>query len=135
MNRTEIIELLNLLGAVLIPLNEKMPIPKGWQQLTESDPEALNPSSDKNIGVVLGLASKGFVDIDIDDMEALALADVFLPETGMEFVRRIDNFAGNVVDLSCHLPSSAPSATPREGHLTEWHWTWTGRSSSSLRVS
>ena len=25
------------------------------------------------------------MDIDIDDMEALALADVFLPETGMEF--------------------------------------------------
>ena len=28
------------------------------------------------------------MDIDIDDMEALALADVFLPETGMEFGRK-----------------------------------------------
>lgn len=88
MNRTKIIELLNSLGAVLIPLNDKMPIPKGWQQLTESDPEALNPSSDKNIGVVLGLASNGLVDIDIDDMDALALADVFLPKTEMEFGRK-----------------------------------------------
>ena len=88
MNRTKIIELLNSLGAVLIPLNDKMPIPKGWQQLTESDPEALNPSSDKNIGVVLGLASSGLVDIDIDDIRALALADIFLPETGMEFGRK-----------------------------------------------
>ena len=45
MNRAQIIELLNSLGAVLIPLNDKMPIPKGWQQLTESDPEALDPGS------------------------------------------------------------------------------------------
>jgi hypothetical protein len=45
MNRMQIIELLNSLGAVLIPLNEKMPVPKGWQQLTESDPEAFNASS------------------------------------------------------------------------------------------
>jgi hypothetical protein len=82
MSRMEIIKFLNSLDAVLIPLNEKMPIPKGWQQLTESDPEALNPNSDKNIGVVLGRTSKGFVDIDIDDMEAL------LPKTGMEFGRK-----------------------------------------------
>ena len=88
MNRMQIIELLSSSGAVLIPLNEKMPIPKGWQQLAESDPEALNPSSDKNIGVVLGRASKGLVDIDIDDMEALTFADVFLPKTGMEFGRK-----------------------------------------------
>jgi hypothetical protein len=88
MNRTKIIELLNSQGAVLIPLNDKMPIPKGWQQLTETHPEALNPNSDKNIGVVLGLTSNGLVDIDIDDMEALALADFFLPETKMEFGRK-----------------------------------------------
>ena len=88
MNRTQIIDLLNSLAAVLIPLNDKMPIPKGWQQLTESHPEALNPNSDKNMGVVLGRASNGLVDIDIDDMDALALADVFLPKTGMEFGRK-----------------------------------------------
>ena len=28
------------------------------------------------------------MDIDIDDMEALALADLFLPKTGMEFGRK-----------------------------------------------
>ena len=43
MNRMEIIELLSSSGAVLIPLNEKMPVPKAWQHLTESDPEALDP--------------------------------------------------------------------------------------------
>ncbi len=72
MNRMQIVELLNSMGALLIPLKDKMPIPKGWQQLTESHPEALKPSSDKNIGVVLGRASNGLVDIDIDNMEALA---------------------------------------------------------------
>jgi hypothetical protein len=83
MSRMEIIELLNSQGAVLIPLNEKMPIPKAWQQLTESDPEALDQNSDKNVGVILGNASSGLVDIDIDDMEALSFADIFLPKTGM----------------------------------------------------
>src|SRR5579872_508200 len=88
MYRTQIIEVLNSCGAVLIPLNGKKAIPRAWEQLTESHPEALKPNSDKNIGVVLGDASKGLVDIDIDDIEALALADVFLPETGMEFGRK-----------------------------------------------
>ena len=82
MNRMEIIKLLHSLGAVLIPLKDKMPVPK------ESDPEALDPASAKNVGVVLGRASNGLVDIDIDGTEALALADVFLPQTGMEFGRK-----------------------------------------------
>jgi hypothetical protein len=40
-----------------------------------------------NIGVVLGHASGGLVDIDLDALEAGLLADVFLPATGSVFGR------------------------------------------------
>jgi hypothetical protein len=88
MERSEIIELLTSHGFVLIPLDGKRAIPKAWQHLTESDPEALDPGSAKNVGTVLGNASGGLVDIDIDDKGALALADFFLTKTGLEFGRK-----------------------------------------------
>ena len=85
MTRSETIKLLLSHNLVLIPLDNKKPIHAGWQQLTVSDDRALDPHSNTNIGVVLGNASGGVVDVDLDDTGALALADFFLPETGMEF--------------------------------------------------
>ena len=88
MNRQDVIHILTSLNAVLIPLKGKVPCPSEWQKLCQSHPDALDPNANCNIGVVLGDASGGLVDIDIDRMEALPLADFFLPKTQMVFGRK-----------------------------------------------
>jgi hypothetical protein len=65
-----------------IPHGQKAPVLKNWPQLrlTVSElEEALGPSD--GIGVILGNASNGLVDIDVDAQEALAAAREFLPPT------------------------------------------------------
>ena len=88
MKKADILTLYNHLKATLIPLNGKIPQVPDWQKLIESHPTASDIEATCNIGVVLGNNSSGLVDIDIDDIRALALADIFLPETGMEFGRK-----------------------------------------------
>jgi putative DNA primase/helicase len=71
---------------VLIALDGKRPIESGWQKRTVS----LQPAdfdANTNVGVVLGDASGGVVDVDIDSPEAEALADVFLAHTDCVFGR------------------------------------------------
>ncbi len=65
-----------------IPTGKKAPQIKGWPQLrlTASElEESLGPND--GIGAILGEASNGLVDIDIDALEALAAAREFLPPT------------------------------------------------------
>jgi hypothetical protein len=65
-----------------IPRREKAPHLTHWQdlRLRESDlPEHFGKLS--NIGLLLGKASKGLVDIDLDCDEAILLAESFLPHT------------------------------------------------------
>lgn len=74
-------------GFCPIPVRTRTKIPIGsrWQDSRiqlEDIPEHF-PDPKLNIGLVLGDASKGLVDIDIDDPVALRIADHFLPETGM----------------------------------------------------
>jgi putative DNA primase/helicase len=88
MNRQDVIKILTSLNAVLIPLKGKVPSPSEWQKLRQSHPDALDPNANCNIGVVLGDPSAGIVDVDIDRMEALPLADYFLPPTQMVFGRK-----------------------------------------------
>ena len=88
MNRQDVIKILTSLNAVLIPLNGKRPLGSDWQKLRQSHPHALDPNGSCNIGVVLGDASNGLVDVDIDRVEALPLADFFLPQTDMIFGRK-----------------------------------------------
>jgi putative DNA primase/helicase len=88
MNKQDVIKILTSLNAVLIPLKGKVPSPSEWQKLRQSHPDALDPNGSCNIGVVLGDASDGLVDIDIDSVEALPLADFFLPQTEMAFGRK-----------------------------------------------
>jgi hypothetical protein len=74
---------------VPIPTGEKGPLLRGWQnidlELTELPHHFGNGC---NVGVILGSRSSELVDIDIDCPEALALADVYLPQTGAIFGRR-----------------------------------------------
>ncbi len=71
------------------PLNGKDAFIPEWQKIRISREQALSYISkgNTNIGIVLGDASGGLVDVDIDDEAALVFAPDFLPETGMKFGR------------------------------------------------
>lgn len=74
---------------VPVPCREKGPVLPGWQELrvTEQDAAHFFNCSDQNIGVLLGTPSGGLTDIDLDCLEALALADTLLPPTEACFGR------------------------------------------------
>jgi hypothetical protein len=62
----------------------KRPVGEGWEKLrvTESDIERLFTSG-SNIGLLLGEPSGGLVDGDLDCSEAIAVASILLPATGL----------------------------------------------------
>ncbi|MGE0044903.1 MAG: phage/plasmid primase, P4 family [Hyphomonadaceae bacterium] len=78
-----------------VKLGEKRPFNpdaaggRRWQDLrpTEEDIVRWFGSTQLNVGVLLGAASGGLVDIDLDAPEAATLAGHFLPETGAIFGR------------------------------------------------
>lgn len=71
-----------------IPFGQKGPNYKNWQQsrLTEADITSAFAGQD-NIGVLLGDASGGLVDVDLDCPQTIELADTFLPATDAIFGR------------------------------------------------
>jgi hypothetical protein len=80
---------LDYLGAGWQPVpvrpNSKKPVHDGWpnMRLTAADvPQQF--TTDKNIGLLLGAASNGLVDLDLDCSEAVTLAPTFLPTTGFK---------------------------------------------------
>jgi putative DNA primase/helicase len=74
---------------VPVPFREKGPRLKGWQNLRIDTAEqiALYFRGPTNIGVILGAASGGLVDIDIDCAEAVEIGGGMLPKTGAVFGR------------------------------------------------
>src|SRR5262249_45115548 len=69
---------------VPIPLGEKGPKHKGWEQ------RSFDPHRDfdgTNIGVQLGAKSGGLTDVDLDCIEAIKLAVHLLPKTNATFGR------------------------------------------------
>src|SRR5262245_22982513 len=75
-----------------IPYKSKIPVLKGWPKLrvTEENIEQDFKANGKpqNIGVLTGQPSGGLNDVDMDCVEALALAPYFLPKTAARFGRR-----------------------------------------------
>lgn len=72
-----------------VPFREKGPTIEGWKQLritTETAAHYFN-GVPQNIGIVLGEASRGLCDVDIDCREALLLAPHLLPVTSGRFGR------------------------------------------------
>jgi hypothetical protein len=69
-----------------IPHRSKNPNVKGWQKLNTTEAELPKYFNGKaqNIGVLL---HGGLTDIDLDSIEAVKIADFFLPETNAEFGR------------------------------------------------
>jgi hypothetical protein len=77
-------------GWSIIPAlpGQKKPAISGWQNLAATiDNVAQLFGNGQNIAVRLGPASGDLVDGDLDCPEALALADLYLPETGAQFGR------------------------------------------------
>jgi hypothetical protein len=72
-----------------VPFKSKNPGFRGWQKfaVTESDLPAYFNGQPQNIGVLLGEASGGLVDVDLDCHAAVTLAPIFLPHTGAIFGR------------------------------------------------
>ncbi len=116
-SRKDVIERLVGFGAVLIPLNGKQPLDPGWQNARASSPVALDPDGASNIGVVLGEASDGLVDVDIDRLGALALAGYFLPATGMVFGRQSKRGAHWI--YRCARPGSTKKMQDADGVIVE----------------
>lgn len=67
-----------------ILMGKKRPAIADWNNTTYKTKNEIEKAfKDSNLGVVLGDASKGLIDIDLDSPEANSLADGFLPVTRM----------------------------------------------------
>ena len=77
-----------------IPLRQKAPVIKEWQELRLTSVEQLLKyfPTESNVGVLLGEPSGNLVDIDIDVMAARPFADRFLPST-LSFGRKSKPFS------------------------------------------
>jgi hypothetical protein len=70
---------------VPVPFRTKGPLLDGWQTLrinAETAPNFFN-GAPQNIGIILGAASGGLCDLDLDCAEAIAAAPYILPETAL----------------------------------------------------
>lgn len=74
---------------VPVPYKRKGPVIAEWQKLriTETTADFYFNLPQQNIGGILGPASGGLVDVDLDCIEAVALAGAFLPGTAAVFGR------------------------------------------------
>ena len=72
-----------------VPFKTKKPILDEWQnlRLTQADIPDYFGGQPQNIGVLLGEASGGLIDIDLDALEAVELAHLFLTTTPCRFGR------------------------------------------------
>ena len=71
-----------------VPHGAKNPVIKKWQllQITEAEVPRYFPGR-CNVGALMGPASRGLTDVDLDCKEAVALAGFFLPATGLKYGR------------------------------------------------
>lgn len=124
-----------------IPHRSKNPGFQGWQNFktNEADlPKHFNGAA-QNIGVLLGAKSNGLTDIDLDSVEAVKIADYFLPKTESEFGRdgkprshrlyisdfpKIEKFeyVETIVEIRTTGGQTVfPPSTHKCGENVEWH--------------
>ena len=104
-------------GWRVIPLaaRSKSPKVKGWPTLVLDEPGIRRQFKGAcNVGVVLGDASGGLVDVDLDSDEAVALSATFLPPTGCVF-GRASRPASHWVYVADGVPRTARYATGPPG--------------------
>src|SRR2546423_15445562 len=91
MTSLEVAALYASYGWSVLPIayRSKKPIIDGWQnlRLTAADLPLLFNGKPQNVGVALGAASGGLVDVDLDCPQAVALGPQFLPPTRLRFGR------------------------------------------------
>lgn len=132
-------------GLVPTPVKYRLkePILPGWQKLRLSSESQLAThfgGKTLNVGVLTGEPSDWIVDVDIDDMRALDLADGILPATGMTWGReskprshrlyrvthpveneRWKHSSGMIVELrSTGLQTVAPGSVHESGEVVRW---------------
>ncbi len=104
-------------AVIPVPAGSKNPGVAGWQtlRLTEDELDAFYSGGPQNVGVLLGEASGGLVDIDLDCPESQALADHFLPPTGAVFGRASTPRAHRLYRLETPIPTTKfrDPATPK----------------------
>jgi hypothetical protein len=97
---------------VPIPVGAKNPTIPEWQRLqitAETAPQYFN-GTDHNVGAIMGASSGNLADIDLDCVQAVALARYFVPATGAIYGRpgkRRSHYLCKCTDLatackSCH---------------------------------
>jgi len=85
------IQTLHMVGRncfITLPPFSKVPTTNNWRNKGLTFEEACYP--DANVGIILGETS-GILDIDLDCKEAVALADIVLPEPYAVFSRGTDD--------------------------------------------
>ena len=76
------------IAPVPIPIGAKNPVLKGWQHLRITADEVPRYFDDQsNVGALMGPASGGLTDVDLDCKEAVAIAPFILPSTGSKYGR------------------------------------------------
>ena len=107
------------LAVVPIPSGQKSPVLRGWPNLRIPDSElATYFSNVSNIGVILGAASGGLVDIDCDVPEAAIAARILLPPTGA-LHGRLGNPGSHYYYFVDPVPSPRKFVTPDGTTLLE----------------
>jgi hypothetical protein len=129
-------------AVIPVPFKQKRPHLPAWQTLRiarDALPRYFNVTP-SNVGVLLGEPSHWLVDVDLDHPRAVALADKFLPATGMTWGRaskprshriyrltrpadtvRRNSHDGMLVELrSTGCQTIAPGSTNPSGEPVEW---------------
>jgi hypothetical protein len=75
---------------VPVPFRAKKPIGDGWQKrvITAANLSKYINGEPMNIGVLMGVTSKGLCDVDLDCPEAIIIAPYVLPRTRAIFGRK-----------------------------------------------
>ncbi len=107
-------------GWGVIPLESKKPLLSNWTKarLTPEDfPRYFRDGA--NVGILLGEPSGGLVDVDVDHLMALRLADRFLPATGALFGRASKPRSHRLYKMRGEVPTTRKWLTPSGEALVE----------------
>jgi replicative DNA helicase len=104
-----------------VPYRQKRPVLDGWQRLrlSEADLAAHFNGQPQNIGVLTGEPSGGLADADLDALEVLALAPMFLPETDRRFGRRSKRESHRLYYAEPCPPGTERFESPGDGCFVE----------------
>jgi hypothetical protein len=94
-------------SVVPVPVRQKGPRLNGWQNLRLKDETDIARyfHGAGNIGTILGTASGGLVDVDLDCPEALQFASRLLPETNAVFGRSSKQHSHRLYRVTGAAPS------------------------------